>query len=197
MNEPTLRKIDPQLSSADQESFDDLMGRSYKKVFNTAYRLVGNRNDAEDLTQEAFFRAYRGFGEFEGDRPFENWILRIVSRLFLDLLRARRRRIQAVSYDAALSIEGGESVYFDKPDDRPNPEQAVLNETLSEDLTAAIQGLNEEQKQLLILADVQGMPYHDIAELMGKPVGTIRSRLHRVHRHLRAKLSTGSMMAAS
>src|SRR5688572_32095795 len=80
------------LSPPDQKRFNMLMDETYRKVYNMAYRLVGNRPDAEDLTQEAFYRAYRSFGDYEGDRPFENWIFRIVTRLFLDLLRNRRRR---------------------------------------------------------------------------------------------------------
>src|SRR4051812_24216946 len=88
-----------ELNERDQIRFNDLMAESYKKVYNMAYRLSGNRNDAEDLSQEAFYRAYRSFGDYEGDRPFENWIFRIVTRLFLDLLRNRRRRVKTVSYD--------------------------------------------------------------------------------------------------
>src|SRR5687768_10473305 len=92
----TVYTLDPR----ELTRFNELMNESYRKVYNMAYRLAGNRADAEDLTQEAFYRAYRSFADYEGDRPFENWIFRIVTRLFLDLLRNRRRRIKAVSYDA-------------------------------------------------------------------------------------------------
>ena len=78
------------LSDREESRFNDLMEATYRKVYNMAYRLSGNRSDAEDLTQEAYFRAYRSFHDFEGDRPFENWIFRIVTRLFLDLVRSRR-----------------------------------------------------------------------------------------------------------
>jgi RNA polymerase sigma-70 factor (ECF subfamily) len=167
------------------------MSQTYKKVYNMAYRLSGNRADAEDLTQEAFYRAYRSFGDYEGDKPFENWIFRIATRLFLDLLRNRKRRIRAVSYDAPIPREGSEEgLFFDVPDQMPNPEKEILNELLSEDLQRAIESLNKEQKMLIMLADVEGMPYKEIAEILGKPVGTIRSRLHRTHRLLRSRLET-------
>src|SRR5215831_7407171 len=105
------------LSPRDQTRFSELMEFSYKKVFNMAYRLSGNRPDAEDLTQEAFYRAYRSFSDYEGDRPFENWIFRIVTRLYLDLLRNRRRRVKTVSYDNPLQREGGdENLYFEVPE---------------------------------------------------------------------------------
>lgn len=181
-NVPTL---DPQ----EQTRFNELMAETYRKVYNMAFRLAGNRADAEDLTQEAFYRAYRSFGDYEGDRPFENWIFRIVTRLFLDLLRNRRRRIKAVSYDTPLqSGSGEENLYFDMADEKPNPEQEMLSDTFSEDLQKALDSLSAEQRLLVTLADVEGMPYKDIAEMLDKPVGTIRSRLHRTHKLIRARL---------
>jgi RNA polymerase sigma-70 factor, ECF subfamily len=181
--------IDIKLNQKDEIRFNELMKQSYRKVYNMAYRLAGNRPDAEDLTQDAFYRAYRSFGEYEGDRPFENWIFRIVTRLFLDLLRNRRRRVRAVSYDTPLQREGGdESLYFDMADDSPNPEQKVLESSFSEDLQRALNSLSPEQRLLVTLADVEGVPYKDIAEMLEKPVGTIRSRLHRTHKLIRARL---------
>lgn len=184
------------LGFANDARFNELMRGNYKKVYNAAYRLAGNRLDAEDLTQEAFYRAYRSFDDFEGDRPFENWILRIVSRLFLDMLRAKRRRIQSISFDAPLGTDSGETIYFDKADDRPNPEKALLEGHLSEDLSAALQALTPDQRELLLMADVEGLAYQDIADRLGKPVGTIRSRLHRIHRQLRMKLQMSQIAPA-
>jgi RNA polymerase sigma-70 factor (ECF subfamily) len=178
-----------QLNASDQKRFNELMQESYKKVFNMAYRLSGNRSDAEDLTQEAFFRAYRSFNDYEGDRPFENWIFRIVTRLFLDLLRNRRRRIKAVSYDTPLNQgSGDENLYFEMPDESSNPELHMLEGTFSEDLQKALNSLSPEQRLLITLADIEGVPYKDIADMLGKPVGTIRSRLHRTHKLIRARL---------
>lgn len=165
------------------------MEATYKKVFNMAYRLSGNRPDAEDLTQEAFYRAYRSFSDYEGDKPFENWIFRIVTRLFLDLLRSRRRRIKAMSYDAPLQKDGSEeSLFFDVPDQRPSPENEIVNSAFSEDLQKVLASLSTEQRLLVTLADIEGMPYKEIAEIVGKPIGTIRSRLHRTHKLMRLRL---------
>lgn len=177
------------LDPREQIRFNRLMESTYRKVFNMAYRLVGNRSDAEDLTQEAFYRAYRSFGDYEGDRPFENWIFRIVTRLFLDLLRTRRRRIKAVSYDTPLQREGGDdNLYFEMPDDKPTPEDRLMNNAMGEHLQKTLGSLTPEQRLLVTLADVEGLPYKDIADMMGKPVGTIRSRLHRTHKLMRQRL---------
>src|SRR5690606_36309798 len=116
--------------------------RTYRKVFNLAYRLSGNRADAEDLTQEAFWRAYRSFETYQGDRPFENWIFRIVTRLFLDLRRRRNRRIKAISYDAPLRPDGSDdSVQFEKADDGPNPEEVLMGSAVSEELEESLSRL--------------------------------------------------------
>jgi RNA polymerase sigma-70 factor, ECF subfamily len=177
------------LNAREQVQFNELMEETYKKVYNMAYRLSGNRADAEDLTQEAFFRAYRSFRDYEGDRPFENWIFRIVTRLFLDLLRTRRRRVKAVSYDTPLHSDGGDdNLFFEMPDDAPDPEEVMLAGTFSEDLQKALNSLSPEQRLLVTLADIEGVPYKDIAEMLGKPVGTIRSRLHRTHKLIRSRL---------
>jgi len=171
----------------EQESkFSVAMQRSYKKVFNLAYRLVGNRTDAEDLTQEAFFRAYRNFEKFQGDRPFENWIYRIVTRLYLDLKRTARRRGVVVSYDAPLNPNGTDStIYFEKADAAPSPEQALLDSTVDERLIWSMKHLSKEQRELIVLADLQGASYKEIAEKLNAPVGTVRSRLHRAHKALK------------
>jgi RNA polymerase sigma-70 factor (ECF subfamily) len=177
------------LNEQDELRFNELMKETYRKVYNMAYRLAGNRPDAEDLTQDAFYRAYRSFGDYEGDRPFENWIFRIVTRLFLDLLRNRRRRIRAVSYDTPLVREGGdENLYFEMADEAPNPEERALQHSFSEDLQRALNSLSPEQRLLVTLADIEGVPYKDIADMLDKPVGTIRSRLHRTHKLIRARL---------
>lgn len=177
------------LEPHDEARFNELLDETYKKVYNMAYRLAGTRADAEDLTQEAYYRAYRSFKDYEGDRPFENWIFRIVTRLFLDLLRSRRRRVKAVSYDAPLQRDGGDdNLYFDMADDAPNAEQTMMNTSLSEEMQMALDSLSPEQRTLVILADVENVPYKDIAEMLDKPVGTIRSRLHRTHKLIRHRL---------
>ena len=184
-----MKNQEIELNAREQKQFNELMEATYRKVYNMAYRLSGNRSDAEDLTQDAFYRAYRSFRDYEGDRPFENWIFRIVTRLFLDLLRTRRRRIKAVSYDTPLNTSGGDdNLFFEMPDDAPTPEQEMLSGTFSEDLQKAMNSLSPEQRLLVTLADIEGVPYKDIAEMMDKPVGTIRSRLHRTHKLIRSRL---------
>lgn len=177
------------LTKTSRLRFNEQMTRTYKKVFSLAYRLAGNRADAEDLTQEAFYRAYRGYDTYEGDKPFENWIFRIVTRLFLDLNRTRRRRVRTVSYDTPIRPDGADdTVMFETADKRPSPEDHLLHGVVSEEMEASLSRLSDDQRKLVWLADVQGVPYKDIAAMLKAPVGTIRSRLHRAHKQLRACL---------
>lgn len=177
------------LTSKDERAFSKKMAATYRKVYSLAYRLSGNANDAEDLTQEAFVRAFRNFEDYEGDKPFENWIYRIVTRLFLDLRRSRNRRVQTVSYDATWNTEQDDTVAFQIADETMSPEKSLLEKTYSDDLEQVLSLLTPEQRLLVTLADVEGMPHKDIAAIIGSPVGTIRSRLHRMHKFLREQLA--------
>ncbi len=188
------------LSPQDEVRFQELMNASYKKVFNLAYRLSNDRSDAEDLTQDAYFRAYRGFEAYQGDRPFENWILRIVTRLYLDMKRSRSRRVQTVSSDAPLRSDSfDDTVHFETADKGPSPEQVIMMKEVSPELEASLAELTGDQRRLIWMADVEGIPYQEIADHLGSPVGTIRSRLHRAHKLMRELLTkhrAGTRLAA-
>ena len=180
----------PKLVQEDRASeFNQLMKASYRKVFNMACRLSGNRTDAEDLTQEAYFRAFRSFEEYEGGRPFENWVFRIITRLFLDMIRNRGRRVKTVSFDSHVD---GEGATFEFPDQRPGPEGLLFDGILSEELQDALASLTEEQRSLVMLADIDELNYSEISHQLHQPAGTIRSRLHRAHKVLRRGLDKAS-----
>jgi RNA polymerase sigma-70 factor (ECF subfamily) len=114
-----------------------------------------------------------------------------VTRLFLDLVRSRGRRVQTVSFDAPFRSDFvDDSLSLDSADQAPNPEQILLQGSVSEELEAALSKLKPEQRTLVLLADVENIPYNQIASMMKLPVGTIRSRLHRAHKQLRSNLPT-------
>jgi RNA polymerase sigma-70 factor (ECF subfamily) len=172
--------------------FATLIDESYSNVYKMAYRLSGNRQDAEDVTQEACYRALRGIDTFEGDRPFANWMYRIVTRLYLDKLRTRRRRVSEISLDAPSLTYGDSAMSFDPQDPGPSPEQQVLSGVLSQELIDAMSYLTPEQCALVKLLDVDGISSATVAEQLELPCGTIRSRLHRAHRQLQKRLVSGS-----
>ena len=174
----------------DRGEFDALVHKCHRHAYNIAFRLTGNHADAEDLTQESFLRAYRFFDRYDRDMPFENWLYRIMSRVFIDELR-KRPRIQAQSLDQPLSLGDGSDADFllEIPDSAFDPEQIMLSESLEEHLQAALNALPDEFRIAVILADIEGMCYEEIAETMNCSLGTVRSRLHRGRKQLRHRLT--------
>jgi len=155
-----------------------------KATYNYAYRLTQNEADARDLTQEAFIRVYRAWRSFKPGTSFLAWVYRIVSNLHRDELRRRKGRYQEeIPEDHELQEYGG---------GRPlavEPIEEYVESQLSEPVSKALADLGTEQRQIVLLADVEGYSYQEIAEIVGCTVGTVRSRLHRARGQLRGLLT--------
>jgi RNA polymerase sigma-70 factor (ECF subfamily) len=155
-------------------------------LYSAAYRLTRNRQEAEDLVQETFLRAYRGFRQFEPGTNLRAWLFRILTNTFINLYRKRQREPQTVPEDeveewylySKLREEGLE----------PSAEAEVLESLSDEDVQEALQSLPEPFRLAVVLADVEGLSYREIAEVMGVPIGTVMSRLHRGRRALERRL---------
>ncbi len=182
-------RIFPGVARNDRKEFDALVNRCHRQAYNIAYRMTGNHADAEDLTQESFLRAYRFFDRYNREMPFENWLYRIMSRVFIDEIR-KRPKFKTQSLDQPLNTgEGGEAdVLLEIPDMESNPANMILSEALDEHLQRALNALPEEFRIAVILADVEGLSYEEIAETMNCSLGTVRSRLHRGRKLLRQKM---------
>jgi RNA polymerase sigma-70 factor (ECF subfamily) len=177
------------VSRNDRKEFDSLVGRFHRQAYNVAYRMTGNHADAEDLTQESFLRAYRFFDRYNRDMPFENWLFRIMSRVFVDELR-KRPKYKTTSLDQPLNnpASGDADVMLEIPDFDSNPANMVLSDALDERLQRSLDSLPDEFRMAVILADVEGLSYEEIAETMNCSLGTVRSRLHRGRKLLRKRM---------
>jgi RNA polymerase sigma-70 factor (ECF subfamily) len=172
----------------DRSEFDTLVRRCHRQAYNIAYRMAGNHADAEDLTQEAFLRAYRFFDRYNRQMPFENRLYRIISNVFIDELR-KRPKVKSHSLDQPLMYGRSDSeIHLEIPDITTDPESIVLETELDEPLQRALNQLPADFRQTVILADVEGLSYEEIAEAMGCSLGTVRSRLHRGRKLLRSRL---------
>ena len=170
----------------DRREFDQLVERHHKQAYNIAYRMAGNHADAEDLTQEAFIRAFRFFGQYRRELPFDSWLYKIMSNVFIDRLR-RRPKVKIRSMDQPVSTDEGEA-QFDVADPSDGPEEIVLSWEMDSRVQAALENLPEAFRITVIYADVEGLSYEEIAEATKTNIGTVRSRLHRGRRLLRDKL---------
>ena len=185
----TLGRIAELALSRPRRDFDRLVQRYHKQAYNVAYRLTGNHSDAEDLCQEAFVRAFRFFHTYRRDLPFDNWLFRIMSNLFVDEVR-KRSRMRTQSLDAPRLGENSDShTYLEIPDQRAQPDKVVLHEELDDEIQKALATLPSEFRMAVILADIEGLSYEEISRTMGCSLGTVRSRLHRGRKLLRGQLA--------
>lgn len=165
-----------------RDAFDELVSRYQARLYNAASRLVDNPEDAADVVQDAFLNAYQSLHTFKGDAEFFTWLYRIAFNAAISLKRKKRA---AMSLDAA----GPDGVIDpDDPSEYIKPGAALERSEEESQLQAAMIRLSNEHREVLILKDIEGMKYEDIAEILGVPIGTIRSRLHRARLELRELL---------
>jgi RNA polymerase sigma-70 factor (ECF subfamily) len=166
----------------DLEAFNGLVLRYQQQVYNVGYRIMGDEAAASDVTQEAFISAYRHIGSFH-QGSFKNWLLRIVRNACYDELRRRKRRPMVSLDEAVITAEG--VIEFDLPASADGPEQIVQRRELADLLQRGINTLPIDQRLTLVLSDVQGLRYDEIAEITHSKRGTVKSRLSRARATLR------------
>ncbi|TIC81653.1 RNA polymerase sigma factor SigE [Nocardioides sp. GY 10127] len=160
-------------------SWDEIVEQHSDRVYRLAYRLTGNRPDAEDLTQEVFVRVFRSLDTYTPG-TFEGWLHRITTNLFLD----GARRKQRIRFDA-LSDERADRL----TSSAPAPDAAFADQQFDDDVEAALATLPPDFRAAVVLCDVEGLTYEEIAEILGAKLGTVRSRIHRGRSMLRSALA--------
>lgn len=166
---------------------DQLVHRYYPRTFNLAYRLCGNRDDAQDLVSETFLRAFRSIRDFRGDAYFSTWLCSILKNVFLSERKKRRIREHA-SLDELVELDE-RSVYRQIEDPSPGPGSLAEQGEQAEVVHRAVAALPEAQRLLVALYHFQHRSYEEIAEIVGLPVGTVKSRLNRARLFLKGKLA--------
>lgn len=168
--------------NGDNAAFETLALRYQDRLYNLCYRMLGNDADAQDVTQAALFKAYQALARFEARAGFYTWMYRIAMNLAISTRRARKR--------PALTLHRSDP---ERPDHDPaatgtDVSQAAETAELHERLAAALNELDEDFRAAVVLKDVEGLDYATIAEILGVPVGTVKSRIHRGRMTLRAML---------
>lgn len=164
--------------------FEQLVTAYEKNVYNLALRMVGDPDDAADITQETFIKAYRALGSFRGDSKFSSWIYRIASNVCLDFLRSRSRRAQV-----PLSFENeDEEGEIELPDMSQNPEKVLMKKLSMEAVRRGMEKLPPKQRQILVLRELCGLSYAELAQTLSVEEGTVKSRIFRARKRLCAIL---------
>jgi RNA polymerase sigma-70 factor (ECF subfamily) len=173
------------LAREEAHLFETLMLRHQDRIYRVAYRMTGNPDEAEDLVQEALLEAFQSFRRFQPGTHFDRWVYRIMSHTYIDRLR-RKSRARIESLDQPLGDEEG--FVREIPDLSPTPEDRALSSETDRRVQDALQELPEDFRLAVVLCDLEGFSYEEIANMVKCPVGTVRSRIHRGRALLAQKL---------
>lgn len=180
LDDPSLVR---RCQAGDDQAFRTLVLRYQRKVFSVALALVKDREEAMDVAQDAFLRVHQRIGDFKGDSSFYTWLYRITRNLAIDRLRARRGREQELDETAGWELERTDPGFISRRLGT-NPQRGVLRKELAEQMARALAQLPEKHREILVLREVEGMSYEELAETLEIPKGTVMSRLY----HARAKM---------
>lgn len=169
--------------NGDMDSFDILVSLYSDRAYAVAFGVMGNKHDAGDMTQEAFIKVFKNIGKFNFQSAFNTWLHRIVKNVCIDELRKRKRR-SVLSLDATINSGDGEYM-LQIPDDSPGIQEILEKEETQKFIWKALNELKENHRLVLVLADIKGYDYTEVAEMLDVPVGTVKSRISRA----RIKLS--------
>lgn len=163
-------------------AFEELITVHEVKIYNIAYRMFHNEEDAKDLSQEIFIKVFENIGKFKGNSSFSTWLYRIATNTCIDELR-RRKGKETYSIDAEVETDEG-NMKREYSDLKPNPEEMAINKEVSIQIQNAMDHLSEEHKTAIILRDLQGLEYNEISEILECSLGTVKSRISRARRQL-------------
>ena len=173
--------------AGETRAYEDLVRRHQQRIYATVYHMTSNHEDATDLTQETFVKAYQALGSFKGDSSFYTWVYRIAVNKTLNYLKQRKQRTFMSLNDLDVQVENDPELVALVHDKTPRRD-AGLNE-IQQRLNAALLKLSDTHRMVVTLHDIQGLPHEEIARIMGSNVGTVRSRLFYARQQLQAWLA--------
>lgn len=172
-----------QSKAGDIESFEQLIAAHQKRMFNIAYRMLGNLEDANDVTQEALVKAYRGIKNFSGKSSFSTWLYTIVNNACIDFIR-KNRKTNIIYLDREYETEDG-SYKVELYSNDHRPEELLEKKEVQRLVHESIDKLSYEHKKIIILRDIQQLSYKEIAEILSCSEGTVKSRISRARNNLK------------
>jgi RNA polymerase sigma-70 factor (ECF subfamily) len=185
---PDLTLVD-RCRRKDRAAFDEVVGRYKNKIYNYVYRMVGNSDDAEDLTQEVFVRMYTSLDSFRRQSSLHTWLFRIAGNLCIDhFRRGKKSRGAAYSLDEPYPGDDGDGGR-EVADSTFEPHRLLEQQEMGDQIRAALGLIPEKLRTVLILHDIEDLPYEEIGQIVGCPLGTVKSRLFHARQQLRRRLS--------
>jgi len=172
----------------DREAFDRLVEKYYKKIYNLSYRFVGDSEEANDLAQEIFSAAYQNLKKFRGDAKFSTWLFQIATNRGKNRFKYLKRRGYFANKGQPDGDDEKEGLQRAVPDFSTNPETLLAGKQIQKIVQDAINDLDPDHKEIVILRDIEGFSYDEIAKMLNLPEGTTKSRLHRARMVVKEKL---------
>jgi RNA polymerase sigma-70 factor (ECF subfamily) len=178
------------IKAGDMAAYNVMVIRHYDRIFSRVLQLLNNKQDAEEVTQDAFIRAHRGLENFRGDASFSTWLYQIATNLAHNRYWYwfRRKRDQSISLDQPQCEDGSLTLENVMPCADENPAEAVVTQEFVDRVSACMQYLNDKHKEVLILRNVKNLTYDEIAQQLEISVGTVKSRIARARESLRGLL---------
>lgn len=165
--------------TGNSDSFTTLVRRYQDRLYNLAYRVLANQEEAEEVVQNTFLRIHEGAGNFRSKNVFAGWVFRIAHNACLDILRTRQRDVTNLSFDQPVVQEGDKHpTVIQIADEKANPEEQLRHLEQTKLIEESLQQLPEDQRIVVVLRDIEGLSYDDIAQIVGASLGTVRSRIH-------------------
>lgn len=178
----TDRELAERAKQGDQSAFEQLVLDNQNRVYSLALRLCGDREEAADLAQEAFVRAWQGLQSFQGESSFATWVYRLTTNVCIDHLRRRKRR---EGVEPAVSLDDGESGWAEPVDWEGDPQLRLERSERGQALARGLARLPDWQRRALVLRELSGLSYQEISDALDLDLGTVKSRIARARLSLR------------
>jgi RNA polymerase sigma-70 factor (ECF subfamily) len=174
------------LQANEDAAYDELVRTYHSSIFHVAYRMLGDSGDAADVVQEILVKVFRNIGSFRGDSSLKTWIFRIAFSEILNRLRWWRRRNR--SFTVSLDATPDDSMPMQVADSQPSPLQALESKERDQAIQEALTKLSSDHRSILVLRDIEGFSYNEIADVLGVSTGTVKSRLARARADMKKAL---------
>ena len=190
----TEQELVTRARAGDRQAFEQLVLDNQNRIYSLAVRLTGDREEAFDLAQEAFVKAWQGLPAFQGESSFATWIYRLATNVCIDYLRKQKRRRQV---ESEVSLDDDEAAWTEPADWSQDPQRQLERSELGRALGRGLKSLPEQQRQILVLRELSGLSYQEIAQKLDLDLGTVKSRIARARLALRKILSADGNFFAS
>lgn len=178
----TEQELVTRAKTGDQDAFEQLVLRHQNKVYTLAFRMINDREEAADLAQEAFLKAWQGLPAFQGDSSFGTWMHRLTTNVCIDVLRKQKRRREV---EPAFSLDDEETAWAEPADPAQDPQGKLEQAERSRAVARGLEALPDHHRRILVMRELSGLSYQEIGQALGVDLGTVKSRIARSRLALR------------